>query len=61
MHCLSEVPLSQVTPEFNQLRKDLDNQLKQWLLFECNFKKEEERSQLAAETEFPEKILKDVL
>ncbi|KAL8303425.1 hypothetical protein RB600_007056 [Gaeumannomyces tritici] len=56
MHCLSEVPSEET--EFKQLRERLEDQLKQWLLFECRFS---EHSQLAAEMEFPEKILGDVL
>ena len=62
MHCLSEVVPSQETSNFNRLREDLEGQLKQWLLFECNFEfNGRGLSQLAAEMEFPEPILKDVL
>ncbi|KAH7370292.1 armadillo-type protein [Rhexocercosporidium sp. MPI-PUGE-AT-0058] len=62
MHCLSEVAPSQETPKFSQLREDLEGQLKQWLLFECNFAfKMNRRSRLVAEMEFPEQILEDVL
>ena len=62
MHCLSEVALSQETRQFSQLREHLEGQLKQWLLFECNFEFNNAGcSQLAAEMEFPEQILKDIL
>jgi HEAT repeat protein len=62
MHCLGEIAPSRETSEFSQLRKYLEDQLKQWLLFECIFEfNHTERSQLAAEMEFPEKILKDIL
>jgi hypothetical protein len=38
MHCLSEV--ERKGPPFTELRSNLENQLKQWLLFECDFTKE---------------------
>ena len=58
MHCLSEVAPSQDTEEFRKFRQDFEDKLKLWLLFECNL---EYHSQLAAEMEFPERILEDVL
>jgi hypothetical protein len=62
MHCLSEIAPSREPPEFSQLREHLEGQLKQWLLFECNFEFNDIGcSQLAAEMEFPEQILKDIL
>jgi len=76
MHCLNEVAPSQdevapsqdeVAPsqdilKFKEIRKDLEDQLKQWVLFECRFNfNEEGRSQLAAEMEFPERILDHLL
>ncbi|KAI1151578.1 armadillo-type protein [Nemania diffusa] len=49
MHCLSEV-----SKEIS-FRKSLEDQLSQWLLFECKFTK---TSDLAREIEFPVEILK---
>ncbi|KAI0869823.1 ARM repeat-containing protein [Hypoxylon argillaceum] len=49
MHCLSEV-----SKEIS-FRKSLEDQLSQWLLFECKFT---ETSDLAREIEFPVEILK---
>lgn len=60
MHCLSEVGPSQETLEFNRLRRNLEAQLKQWLLFECNFKKQI-YPRLSNEVEFPDSILQAVL
>ncbi|KIM96543.1 hypothetical protein OIDMADRAFT_33184 [Oidiodendron maius Zn] len=53
MRCLSEVTPSQETPEFNRLRKGLEGQLKQWLLFECEFNRSME---LGIETECPDHL-----
>lgn len=62
MHCLNEVAPSQDLLKFNEIREDLEDQLKQWVLFECRFNfNEEGRSQLAAEMEFPERILNQLL
>ncbi|KFA45469.1 hypothetical protein S40293_10225 [Stachybotrys chartarum IBT 40293] len=61
MHCLSEAVPARESQEFNELRKDLEDQLKRWLLFECNFESNEVRLQLAAEMEFPDQILDAVL
>ncbi|KAH8737839.1 hypothetical protein BGZ61DRAFT_525903 [Ilyonectria robusta] len=60
MHCLSEVGPSQETLEFNRLRRNLEAQLKQWLLFECNFKKQI-YPRLSNEVGFPDSILQAVL
>ncbi|KAM3068307.1 hypothetical protein ACMFMG_009447 [Clarireedia jacksonii] len=62
MYCLSEIAPSQQTPEFSRLQEHLKGQLKQWLLFECNFDfNKAGYSHLAAEMEFPEKFLEDIL
>ncbi|KAK4233069.1 armadillo-type protein [Achaetomium macrosporum] len=52
MHCLSEV-----SPKM-PLRRSLEETLKQWLLFECDFIKQ---ACLASEVEFPEHALFDAL
>lgn len=54
IHYLSEVVLSPENPEFERLQE----QLKEWLLFECTWRG---RSQLSAEMEFPNEILKAIL
>ncbi|KAF1950992.1 hypothetical protein CC80DRAFT_425498 [Byssothecium circinans] len=56
MHCLSEVERKEVT--FTELRMKLEKQLEEWLLFECNWRKD---CQLAREIECPEQVLVDVL
>ncbi|KAH7023582.1 hypothetical protein EDB80DRAFT_598857 [Ilyonectria destructans] len=62
MHCLSEVGPLQETLEFNRLRRNLEAQLKQWLLFECNFTFNKPRQpHLSTEMEFPDSILQAVL
>ncbi|PTB49886.1 hypothetical protein M431DRAFT_96663 [Trichoderma harzianum CBS 226.95] len=58
MHCLSEVVPSDEMRLFVPLRKELEDQLSQWLEFECNFR---ETSRLASEIEFPERSLNSVL
>ena len=72
MHCLNEVVASEENPDvtivqrhlevqpsdFAKLRRSLEVQLKQWLLFEYKL---EGDSRLAAEREFPEQILEAVL
>ncbi|RDW63382.1 hypothetical protein BP6252_10927 [Coleophoma cylindrospora] len=61
MHCLSEVQ-SQETADFKRLREQLNDQLKQWLVFECKLvDKEYGIAKLSAEMEFPEPILEDLL
>ncbi|KAK4038962.1 hypothetical protein C8A01DRAFT_47479 [Parachaetomium inaequale] len=52
MHCLSE------TSTEMPLRRRLEEGLKEWLLFECNFTKQ---ARLASEVEFPERVLSDAL
>ncbi len=52
MHCLSEVSTEM------QHRKSLEEKLKEWLLFECNFI---HSAHLASEAEFPEQALHDAL
>ncbi|KAK3364019.1 armadillo-type protein [Lasiosphaeria hispida] len=56
MHCLSEVERKEST--FVKLRAKLENQLEQWLLFECDFMKS---SSLACEMECPEQVLVNAL
>ncbi|RYP25792.1 hypothetical protein DL768_011824 [Monosporascus sp. mg162] len=56
MHCLSEVERKEST--FTKLRVKLENQLEQWLLFECDFT---ESSSLAREMECPEQVLANAL
>ncbi|EXK77341.1 hypothetical protein FOQG_17945 [Fusarium oxysporum f. sp. raphani 54005] len=58
MHCLSEVVPSKEMPAFTPLRTKLEDQLSQWLLFECNFTG---TSRLAGEMELPEQVLDNVL
>jgi HEAT repeat protein len=58
MHCLSEVTLSQETPKFNQLREDLEGQLKQWLLFECRINRD---IKLGIEIECPVRLFLSLL
>ncbi|KAI1822527.1 armadillo-type protein [Xylaria intraflava] len=61
MHCLSEVA-PRDAPKFKLLRDNLEDRLKQWVLFECNYKTEwKGDSRLAAEPEFPSEILVDLL
>ncbi|KAF7551742.1 hypothetical protein G7Z17_g4776 [Cylindrodendrum hubeiense] len=55
MHCLSEVAPSEDIPEFI---KQLEENLKQWLMFEYTFRN---CSQLAQGVEFPDQILEAVL
>jgi HEAT repeat protein len=52
MHCLSE------TSTEMPLRRSLEEGLKEWLLFECDFTKE---ARLAGEAEFLERVLSDAL
>ncbi|KAH6998614.1 hypothetical protein BKA56DRAFT_649849 [Ilyonectria sp. MPI-CAGE-AT-0026] len=62
MHCLSEVGPLQETLEFDRLRRNLEAQLKQWLLFECNFTfNNQGQPHLSTEMEFPDSILQAVL
>ncbi|KAI0857388.1 armadillo-type protein [Xylaria cubensis] len=56
MHCLSEVPLEK--KDFFAKRKNLENQLGRWLVFECKLM---EQSRLAREVEFPAASLSRVL
>ncbi|KAK4206044.1 hypothetical protein QBC37DRAFT_301588, partial [Rhypophila decipiens] len=56
MHSLSEVERKEST--FTELRAKLENQLKQWLLFECDFTGS---SRLVRETECPEQVLVNAL
>ncbi|KAH6997421.1 armadillo-type protein [Ilyonectria destructans] len=58
MHCLSELMSPKGMPTFTPLRTKLEDQMSQWLLFECNFRI---TSQLADEMEFPEQVLNNVL
>ena len=58
MHYLSEVVPSKEVSTFTLLRTKLEDQLSQWLLFECEFKKE---SRLAGEIELPQQALDNVL
>jgi HEAT repeat protein len=58
MRCLSEVAGSEDDQELTKLRTDLESQLKEWLLFECQTTN---RSHLVGEIEFPESILAAVL
>lgn len=55
MRCLSEVGTGDAT--FTEYRMILEEQLEQWLLFECKFTGD---CQLARETEFPEQVLTHV-
>lgn len=62
MHCLSEVGPFQEAVNFNWLRRNLEAQLKKWLLFECNVTfKNQEKPHLPTEMEFPDSILQAVL
>ncbi|KAK4202191.1 armadillo-type protein [Triangularia verruculosa] len=56
MHCLSEVERKE--SNFTGLRARLENQLEQWLLFECDFIGS---SMLAREMECPEQVLVNTL
>lgn len=56
MHCLSEVERKE--SNFMELRAKLENQLEQWLLFECYFTGS---SHLALEMECPQQVLVNVL
>ncbi|KAK4642940.1 hypothetical protein QC761_0062650 [Podospora bellae-mahoneyi] len=56
MHCLSEVERKE--SNFTGLRARLENQLAQWLLFECDFMGS---SMLACEMECPEQVLVSTL
>lgn len=58
MHCLSEVAPQQVIPSFDRLRKDLEGQLSQWVMFECEHYF---CSLLANEIEFPAACLGEIL
>jgi len=58
MHCLSEVVPSKEMSDFTQLRRNLEDQLSRWLLFECDGRYS---SRLACEMELPEHVLNDVL
>ncbi|KPM36932.1 hypothetical protein AK830_g9636 [Neonectria ditissima] len=57
MHCLSEVVPSEKTTAVALLRRKLENQLSEWLLFESNFLK---TAQLAREMELPDQVLDNV-
>ncbi|KAJ9613093.1 hypothetical protein H2200_003034 [Cladophialophora chaetospira] len=58
IHCLSEVQSYEDLENFARLRRGLEHQLSQWVLFEC---KTEKFSRLVRETEFPEDILEETL
>ncbi|KAK9434688.1 nacht nucleoside triphosphatase [Metarhizium brunneum] len=53
IHCLSEISLPKV-PKFQKLYQQLEREAKQWLFLELRMNP---RSNLAAEMEFPDKIL----
>lgn len=57
IHCLSEISLQKV-PKFQKLYQQLECEAKQWLLWELRMNP---RSYLAAEMEFPDKILAEAL
>lgn len=54
MHCLSEVEPPKEGSTFVPLRTALEDQLSQWLLFECRFTRS---SRLACEMECPQQVL----
>lgn len=54
MHCLNEVSSQSQAMGFAQIRKTLERQLSQWLLFECEFTK---TSRLACDMDLPESSL----
>ncbi|KAF1365074.1 hypothetical protein EJ07DRAFT_97345 [Lizonia empirigonia] len=56
MHCLSETEQKDAT--FTELRLQLEKQLEQWMLFECNYTQD---CRLAGEMECPEQVLVNVL
>jgi HEAT repeat protein len=58
MHCLSEVVLSDDLGDFLQLRHNLEDQLKHWLVFDCLFGGD---SHFGTEMEFPDRILDDIM
>lgn len=58
MYCLSEVVPAKEGATFTPFRKTLENQLSQWLLFECHY---QTRSYLAGEMELPEHVLDNIL
>ncbi|KAH0594009.1 hypothetical protein MHUMG1_08332 [Metarhizium humberi] len=57
IHCLSEISLQKV-PKFQKFYQQLEYEAKQWLLLELRVN---DRSRLAAEMEFPDKILAEAL
>ena len=58
MQCLSEVVPSKEPSFFTSIRESLEDQLSQWLLFECKFM---ERSLFVSEMEFPVRLLDNAL
>lgn len=57
-NCLNEVVRSKDATLFTTLREELETQLSQWLIFECN---QRQYSFLAGEIEFSDKVLCDAL
>lgn len=58
MHCLSELMPQKGMTNFTPLRTKLEDQMSQWLLFECKFR---QTSHLAGEMEFPEQVQHNIL
>ncbi|KAL5592490.1 hypothetical protein FOBRF1_013516 [Fusarium oxysporum] len=58
MHCLSEMAPANEMSKFTPLRTKLEDQLSQWLVFECNYIG---KSNLAREMEVPEQVLSSAL
>ncbi|KAJ5782324.1 hypothetical protein N7457_004098 [Penicillium paradoxum] len=58
MNCLSDAPRSQKLAKFTRLEIELEDQLSQWLWFECNYMGS---SRLAGRLEFPEQVIEDSL
>ena len=56
MHCFSEV--SDKNSSLDHLRAEMENQLSQWLLFECKFRR---HTRLGCDMECPEHLLKTLL
>ena len=63
MHCLSKVVLSKLMSDFTQLRRNLENQVSQWLLFGCNLftRGHGNSSLLACEMEYSRECSKEHL